>query len=80
MKLHKHSPQVESGPPTKKITQTQPDGQTDTETNEIADMQTHTAMEIKIFLQDSTAGRRSGSLLPTFVRHHESARGVERRV
>lgn len=58
----------------------QTEGQTDTETNEIADMQTHTDMEIKIFLHDSTAGRRGGSVLPTFVRRHEAARGVERRV
>lgn len=52
MRSHKYNPQVEVGPPTKKITdtQTQPDGQTDTETDEIADVQTHTAMEIKIFL------------------------------
>lgn len=49
------------------------EGQTDAETNEMADMQTHTGLEMEICLHGSTAG---GSVVPTFVRRHERARGT----
>ena len=37
-------------------------------------------MDMNISLHHCAAGRRAGSALPTFVRHHQCARGVERRV